>query len=69
MILRKGTKPARGRHAPAFSDCANRETNLQAAAAVRPAGAGAMRDPPRDWDQNDESSDESFPASDSAAKY
>jgi hypothetical protein len=31
---------------------------------VRPAGRGAMRDPPGDWDRIDEASDESFPASD-----
>ena len=31
---------------------------------VRPAGRGAMRDPPKDWDRVDEASDESFPASD-----
>ena len=31
---------------------------------VRSAGRGAMRDPPRTWDEVDEASDESFPASD-----
>lgn len=31
---------------------------------VRPAGRGAMRDPPKEWDKVDEASDESFPASD-----
>ncbi|MGS1015695.1 hypothetical protein [Allosphingosinicella humi] len=31
---------------------------------VRPAGRGAMRDPPGKWDSVDEASDESFPASD-----
>lgn len=36
---------------------------------VRPAGPGQMRDPPRKWDDVDESSDESFPASDPSAKY
>jgi hypothetical protein len=30
----------------------------------RPAGPEAMRDPPPEWDEVDEASDESFPASD-----
>jgi hypothetical protein len=33
---------------------------------VRAAGTEAMRDPPRNWDEVDEASDESFPASDPA---
>ncbi len=36
---------------------------------VRPAGPSQMRDPPQKWDEVDESSDESFPASDPPAKY
>lgn len=36
---------------------------------VRPAGPGAMRDPPKTWDETDERSDESFPASDPPATY
>ena len=36
---------------------------------VRPAGPGQMRDPPKAWDEVDESSDESFPASDPPGKY
>ena len=35
--------------------------------AARSAGPEAMRDPPRDWDQVDQSVDESFPASDPPA--
>ena len=31
---------------------------------VRPAGTEAMRDPPKEWTEVDEASDESFPASD-----
>ena len=37
---------------------------------VRPAGPDAMRDAPRrGWDEVDEASDESFPASDATARY
>jgi hypothetical protein len=36
---------------------------------VRPAGPEAMRDPPQSWDRADESSDESFPASDPPGNY
>lgn len=36
---------------------------------VRQAGRGEMRDPPKKWDEADEASDESFPASDPPAKY
>ena len=36
---------------------------------VRPSGPTTMRDPPRHWDDVDEESDESFPASDPPANY
>lgn len=36
---------------------------------VRPSGPGSMRDPPKHWDDVDEDSDESFPASDPPANY
>ncbi|HEY0445654.1 MAG TPA: hypothetical protein VGD19_04295 [Allosphingosinicella sp.] len=34
---------------------------------ARPAGAEAMRDPPKEWTKVDEASDQSFPASDPPA--
>jgi hypothetical protein len=49
--------------APALSDSAA-EGAVGTSGAVRPAGRGAMRDPPEDWDRVDEALDESFPASD-----
>jgi hypothetical protein len=36
---------------------------------VRQAGREEMRDPPEQWDKVDESSDESFPASDPPSTY
>ncbi len=36
---------------------------------IRPAGPENMRSPPEDWDEIDEQSDESFPASDPPANY
>jgi hypothetical protein len=36
---------------------------------VRDAGKGAQADKPEKWDETDEAVDESFPASDSSAKY
>ena len=36
---------------------------------VRDAGPDAMDNPPKRWDEADEASDESFPASDPPAKY
>ena len=35
--------------------------------AARSAGPDSMRDPPREWEQVDQASDESFPASDPPA--
>lgn len=36
---------------------------------VRDAGPDAMKNPPKKWDETDQASDESFPASDPPAKY
>jgi len=36
---------------------------------IRPAGAESTRDDDGPWDERDEASDESFPASDASAKY
>jgi hypothetical protein len=36
---------------------------------IRDAGPDAMENPPKDWDEADEESDESFPASDPPANY
>ena len=36
---------------------------------VRNAGEEAQADEPKDWDKQDDAVDESFPASDSSAKY
>lgn len=36
---------------------------------VRNAGKDAQADKPKNWDEQDEAVDESFPASDSSAKY
>ena len=44
-------------------------TDDEATRPVRPAGPGSMRNPPKTWDDVDEESDESFPASDPPANY
>ncbi len=36
---------------------------------VRPAGEESQADKPKNWDEQDEAVDESFPASDASAKY
>ena len=59
-------RPGRPR-SPAYSPMADRTVGTDRS--VRPSGAEAMRDPPRNWTRADEQSDESFPASDPPATY
>lgn len=54
--------------APAFDD--NEKVGPdKSKVQVRDAGKEAQADKPKKWDERDEASDESFPASDSSAKY
>ena len=48
--------------APAMSE--REQHTAEDFSTTRSAGPGAMRDPPQDWSRADETSDESFPASD-----
>jgi len=61
-LLRRSSS---GSHLPAFSEREHRHGGHDENA-TRPAGPGAMRDPPKSWDRVDEAVDESFPASDPA---
>lgn len=64
---KEGSDPAYP-HAAAFRDgepAGPRTSEVQ----VRPAGPNATRTKPESWDEVDEAVDESFPASDPAAKY
>lgn len=66
--MRQRPQPARPVAAPAFAD-GKPVAPQKADNPVRPAGADAMRDPPKDWDKVDQAADESFPASDPPARY
>ena len=61
-------KASRHRGRTAFSRRA-RDATEGSENPVRPAGPGAMRDPPERWSETDERVDETFPASDPGARY
>lgn len=61
---RPGDRSARRARLPAPSAHGAGDGNV-----VRQSGPELMADPPRDWDEVDETSDESFPASDPPARY
>jgi hypothetical protein len=63
-IMEKQPPPVAKKPAPLL-----RKRQPQIKKAVRNAGPESMQDPPKQWDQTDEASDESFPASDPPAKY
>jgi hypothetical protein len=58
---RRASQRGRGR-APAMSE--DEQHIASDFSSTRSAGPGAMRDPPKEWSRADETSDESFPASD-----
>ena len=60
--------PGPGRE-PAYSPLAERATRDDPEDEVRPSGKEMQRDRPRTWDPVDETTDESFPASDPPANY
>jgi hypothetical protein len=55
--------PHKDTHAPKQTETAPKPKK------VRDAGPDAMENPPQEWEETDEASDESFPASDPPAKY
>lgn len=68
LIRDNGKKKDDGVHhpAPAF---AGHGAHKDSAVHVRDAGPQHMRDKPKVWDQVDQASDESFPASDPPSTY
>lgn len=64
--LPPGTANENAKAAPAFKD-GEPPGHPDQPAPVRPAGPDSMRDEPKRWDETDQASDESFPASDPPA--
>jgi len=56
-------------HAVAALDDRSTDNDREPEEKVRPAGPDQMDLPPEEWDQTDEESDESFPASDPPGNY
>ena len=70
LALIAGTRGSGGsRRGVALARRAAESVGVRKPYTVRDAGPEMMRDRPRSWDRVDESSDESFPASDPPANY
>lgn len=61
---RRGREEEPGRTAPALQRKKTAPGPVGKSGAARSAGPDAMRDPPEQWDREDQAADESFPASD-----
>jgi len=64
FVLSRGWFTEDDAYAPALKRGTKPPGPVGNSASARSAGPEAMRDPPREWDEVDEASDESFPASD-----
>jgi hypothetical protein len=65
LLLMTGRDPRQ----PRLARRSGRSAPRPPKAPVRQAGTEEMKDPPEGWDRVDETSDESFPASDPPARY
>ena len=66
LLTRRLTEGGRGSDAPAMDEVRPHGWTGHSSAARSAAGPESMRDPPKSWSAVDETSDESFPASDPA---